>query len=108
MKARSLTLLPVIAITLAAPAVFANSAYHSAPTEMGYTYHPEHVSSARTRAQVSAEIDAARKDGTYSFLRVGAPLPARITAPKSRQQIIDEMNNESPESKRARQAMMVN
>ena len=107
MKRRSQVLLPLVAMTLAAPAVFADSTIHPAQTEMGYTYHPDHAQSARTREQASAEIEASKKDGSYAFNRVGAPQPARITAPKTRQQVIDEMNSESPESKRARQSSIM-
>ena len=31
------------------------------PTEEGFTYHPDHFQSTKTRAQVMAEVEAARK-----------------------------------------------
>lgn len=62
------------AASLAAPA-FATDVIHTATTEMGYTVHPDHATQTRSRADVIAEIDAAKKNGTWNLLRVGAPLP---------------------------------
>ena len=56
------------------------------------TYHPSTSKSAKTCAQVMAEVDAARKDGTLALLQRGAPLPVKSSEPpKTRQQVIDEM-----------------
>jgi anaerobic selenocysteine-containing dehydrogenase len=99
-------LLPLAAAAaLVAPlAAQANSVWHPANTEAGVTQHPDHAGTPKSTAAVQAEIEAARKDGSLEMLRRGAPAPAKSSAaPKTRQQVIDEMNNESAESRRARQ-----
>lgn len=81
----------------------ATSLYHSANTDAGYTYHPDHAKNGKTRAEVRAEVDAARKDGTLALMQRNAPLPIKSTGPgKTRQEVIDEMRNESPEARRVR------
>jgi hypothetical protein len=81
----------------------ATSLYHSANTDAGYTYHPDHATNGKTRAEVRAEVEAARKDGTLALMQRGAPLPIKSTGPgKTRQEVIDEMRNESPEARRVR------
>jgi hypothetical protein len=65
--------------------------------------HLDHWKSTKTRAQVMAEVEAARKDGTLALMQRNAPLPIKATGPgKTRQQVIAEMLNESPEQRRAR------
>ena len=50
-----------------------------------------------------AELEAARKDGSLALMQRGAPVPIKNAGPaKTRQQVIDEMRNESPEQRRAR------
>jgi len=85
-----------------------DSMYHLANSGIGFTYHPEHFKSTKSRAEVIAEVEAARKDGTLALIQQGVPLPMKSTAPaKTRQQVIDEMRNEPPEQRRARMEMMV-
>ncbi len=90
--------------TLALPGLAqATSIYHPAPGEVGYTYQPDHFKSTKSRADVIAEIEAARKDGTLALMQRGAPLPIKNAGPaKTRQQVIDEMRSESPEQRRTR------
>lgn len=90
--------------TLALPGLAqATSIYHAASGEVGFTYHPDHATNGKSRAEVQAELEAARKDGTLALIQRGAPLPNKSTGPaKTRQQVIDEMRNESPEQRRAR------
>ena len=38
----------------------ANSIYHAANGEAGFTYHPDHATNGKSRADVLAEIEAAR------------------------------------------------
>jgi len=104
MNAFRLALVPAVAFAFTLPlAAQANSVWHTAGGEAGVTYHPEHFKSAKTRAQVMAEVDAARKDGTLALLQRGAPLPVKSSEPpKTRQQVIDEMRAESPDARRAR------
>ncbi len=81
----------------------ATSIYHAADGEAGYTYHPDHFKSTKSRADVLAEFEAARRDGTLALMERGAPLPLENAGPaKTRQQVIEEMRNESPEQRRAR------
>ena len=89
MKNRSLIMGLAIA-SLAAPA-FANNVIHSANTEMGYTTHPDHAPQSRSRAEVRAEIDQARKDGSWNFLRVGAPVPVKNTKPLTREEVVADL-----------------
>lgn len=107
MNLRHTTVLSVIAAALSLPGLsFANSAWHPDNGEAGFTYHPDYVKSTKTRAQVLAELEAARKDGTLALLQRGAPVPVKATGPgKTRQQVLGDMSNESPEARRARMEM---
>lgn len=89
----------VIGSAVASPlAASAASEYHPAPTEAGVTYHPDHMSNNRTRAQIVAETDAARKHPFWRLASVGAPWPAAKTGPgRSR----DEVYRETVEAMRA-------
>lgn len=81
----------------------ATSIYHAASDEAGFTYHPDHATKGKSRAEVQAELEAARKDGTLALMQRGAPLPIKSAGPaKTRQQVIDEMRSESPEQRRTR------
>jgi hypothetical protein len=81
----------------------ATSIYHAASGEAGFTYHPDHARNGKSRAEVRAELDAARKDGTLALIQRGAPVPIRQAGPaKTREQVIDEMRSESPEQRRLR------
>lgn len=90
--------------TLALPALsLATSIYHPAGGEVGFSYHPDHATNGKSRAEVIAELDAARKDGTLALMQRGAPVPIKIAGTaKTRQQVIDEMRSESPEQRRLR------
>ena len=93
--------------TIALPGLSrANSLYHAAGGEAGFTYHPDHAENGKSRAEVRAELEVARKDGSLAFLQRGAPVPVKHVGPsKTRQQVIDEVRNESPEERRARGAL---
>lgn len=93
-----------VVCTVALPGLSqANAVYHAANSEAGFTYHPEHAENGKSRADVTAEIEAARKDGTLALILRGAPLPIKNAGPaKARQQVIDEMRGESPEQRRLR------
>ena len=90
--------------TLALPGLSqATSVYHATSSEAGYTFHPDHATNGKSRADVLAETEAARKDGTLALMQRGAPLPSTSAGPaKMRQQVIEEMRTESPEQRRAR------
>ena len=108
MNFRKHAALPLVALAMTLPVMAqANSLYHPANTDAGYTEHPDHWKSTKTRAQVMAEVEAARKDGTLALMQRNAPLPMKATAPgKTRQQVIAEMLNESPEQRRARAELL--
>ena len=107
MKLTHLVAMKAIILATALPmAAQASSMWHPAPTEEGFTYHPDHFQSTKTRAQVMAEVEAARKDGTLTLMQRGLPVPIKSSAaPKTRQQVVDEMRSESPEARRARLEM---
>lgn len=56
----------------AAPVLAAGS-IHSANTEMGYTFHSDHVQQGKTHEEVCAELDAARSSPAWASMCVGAP-----------------------------------
>jgi len=109
MSIRYRTLLPFVAAALAMPALAQASAeWHPTLRGAGYTYHPDHFQSTKTRAQVMAEVDAARTSGTPASIGHNVPLPLASTGPvKSRQQVVDKMRNESPQDRRARMEMLI-
>lgn len=108
MNFRKHAALPLVALALTLPVMAqANSLYHPASGEAGFTEHPDHLKSTKTRAQVMAELEAARKDGTLALMQRNAPLPMKATGPsKTRQQVIAEILNESPEQRRARAELL--
>ena len=96
--------LPLVVLAMTLPVLAqATTQYHPAAGEVGFTEHADHWSSTKTRAQVVAEVEAARKDGTLTLMQRNVPLPAKATSPaKTRQQVVDEMLNESTEQRRTR------
>jgi hypothetical protein len=108
MNFRKHAAMPLVALAMTLPVMAqANSLYHPAQGEAGYTEHPDHLKSTKTRAQVIAEVEAARKDGTLALIQRNAPLPMKSTGPgKTRQQVVDEMLNESPGERRARMELL--
>ncbi len=69
---------------------FATNVIHSATTEMGYTVHPEHAQPGKSRAEVLAEMDRAKANGSWAFLRVGAPVPAQAGT-LTRQEVLADL-----------------
>ncbi|HQR56659.1 MAG TPA: DUF4148 domain-containing protein [Burkholderiaceae bacterium] len=89
----------------------AGSMWHASNGEAGITYYPEHFKSTNTRAQISAETAAARKNGTLDQLnaqyQLNAPVPVKDAGPaKTRAQVMAEMNNESADERRARMNLL--
>lgn len=75
-----------------AAAAFASGVVHHANTEMGYTVHPDHAQAGKSRAQVTAEIEEARKDGSWAVLRVGGAVPAKSSGPGlTREQVLADL-----------------
>lgn len=100
-KIHTVTLVPLLAAVLAAPtAALAGSLWHPANNEVGFTFHPDHSTSTKTRAEVLKELEEAKADGSYYYLQRGLPVPARDTGPgKTRQEVIDELVNMTPEER---------
>lgn len=86
MNVRRLLVVFIPVAAMSAPA-FADQVLHSANTEQGYVNYPEHAQPGRTRAEVIAEMEAAKKDGTWEFIRRGAPLPVKGGVPLTRAQV---------------------
>ncbi|WP_168109763.1 DUF4148 domain-containing protein [Ramlibacter lithotrophicus] len=80
--------IPVAAMSVPA---FADQVLHAANTEQGYVNYPEHAKAGRSRAEVIAEMEAAKKDGTWEFIRRGAPLPVKGGVPLTRAQVEAEL-----------------
>ncbi|MGD9832047.1 MAG: DUF4148 domain-containing protein [Piscinibacter sp.] len=107
MFSRTMILAAVATFAALPMAASATSLYHSAPGEAGFTEHPDHLTSSKTRAQVQAEVLAAQKDGSLSRIARGLPLPAETQGMnKTRAQVIAEMLNEPAAERRAREALM--
>ncbi|QDF99350.1 DUF4148 domain-containing protein [Azoarcus sp. DD4] len=100
-KIRTATLVPLLAAVLAAPtAALAGSLWHPANNEAGFTFHPDHSTSTKTRAEVLKELEKAKADGSYDYLQRGLPVPARDTGPgKTREEVINELVNMTPEER---------
>jgi len=108
MNIRQCTVAVFVAVTSAVPAVSsATSQRHANDSEAGVIYQPDHFKSTTTRAEVVAGTEKARNDGT---LVVGErePVPAVKTAGagKTRQQVIDEMRNQTPAERQAQMQLL--
>ena len=84
-------------VTLRLPRMAYAAYKHPANNEKGVIVHPEHFKSEKTRAQVKAETEAAMRQGRLSYGESNYPMPVPNVGPgKTRQQVINEMQNESP------------
>ena len=89
----------------------ANGYWHPANNEAGFTTHPDHFKSSKTRAEVRAEAEAAmRQQGGLSRFNANSyPAPVQANGPgKTRQQVIDELVNETPAARSERESMWRN
>jgi hypothetical protein len=91
-----------IAVVLAIPGfVSATSLWHDAGGEAGSTFHPDHVKSTKTRADVLQELEAARKDGSLWYLQRGLPVPVKNAGPgRTREEVRNEVLNLTAEERR--------
>ena len=111
MTQQRLTFSSIIAAATAVAALglpgMASAAYeHPANNEKGVIVHPEHFKSDKTREQVIAETKAAMQQGRLSYGESNYPMPVPNAGPgKTRQQVINEMLNESPAERDARQRL---
>jgi hypothetical protein len=101
-KIRTTATLSLLAAMLSVPAVVqANSLWHPAPGEQGFTFHPDHSTSTKTRAEVLRELEQAKADGSYFYLQRGLPVPSRVSGPgKTREEVIKELTNMTPQERR--------
>jgi len=81
----------------------ANSSWHPANGEIGVTARPDARPSRLTRAEVAAEVDAARRSGTLAVKEIGTPPPAKAYGPsRSRAEVTGELRRESAGERQAR------
>ena len=99
--------MPLLAAVLAAPtAALAGSPWHPANNDAGFTFHPDHSTSTKTRAEVLKELEEAKADGSYDYLQRGLPVPSRDTGPgKTREEVINELVNMTPEARAHERAL---
>lgn len=104
----SIPALAIVAALFAVPNLaYADTAWHSANGNV-VRFTPEHIGS-NTREQVVAELDAARANGTLKYIQMSVPIPTEASAStKTRQQVINEMRNQSPEQLRASRELYQN
>jgi hypothetical protein len=82
---------------LSLPGMASAEYWHPANNEAGVVVHPDHFKSEKTRAQVKAEAAAATQQGRLSYGNSNYPMPVPEVGPgKTRQQVINELLNESP------------
>ena len=105
----SLTTTAAIAALLAIPGfASANTYWHPTNNEIGAKAYPEHFQSTKTREQVRAEAEqAVREGGDARFVGSNYPAPVKNMGPgKTRQQVLDELMNETPAEREARRLEM--
>ena len=92
-------------VTLGLPGMASAAYEHPANNEKGIIVHPEHWKSDKTREQVIAETKAAMQQGRLSYgesnYPIGTPTPDAGSG-KTRAQVINELQNESPAERNAR------
>lgn len=105
----SFTAAAAMATVMAMPGVAtADTYWHPANNEAGVKTYPEHFKSTQSRDQVRAEAGEAVRKGGDNRLRAGNyPAAAKSQASeKTRQQVIDEVKNETPAQREARNQAM--
>ena len=109
MNFRKHAAMPLVALAMTLPVLAqASSTLHPAPGEAGFIERPDHWQSTKTRAQVIAEVEAARQNGTLALMQRNVPLPTKAAGPgKTREQVTAELLNESPEQRRARMELQI-
>jgi hypothetical protein len=103
MKTSTQTIAAILLTTcLAVPGLsFAKSLWHENNSEKGASFHPDHVKSNTTRAEVKQELESARRDGSLWYLQRGLPVPVKSPAPgKTREEVRNELLSMSPQERR--------
>ena len=100
-KIRTITFVPLLTAALVARSIaLANSDLHFTGGEAGYTFFPDHVKSNKTRAEVLRELDQAKADGSYAYLKLGLPVPSKNIGPgKTREEVLKELEAITPEER---------
>lgn len=103
---KSLVLVACVCAASLPSLALAASPWHPTHDDAGVSFHPDHLNSPKTRSQVIAELGAARKDGSmYRNQReLDSPQspPTEVLPAKSRQQVTDELRQQSPMERRTR------
>lgn len=102
MKTSTQTIAAILLTTgLAVPGLsFAKSLWHENNSEKGATFHPDHVKSNTTRADVKQELELARRDGSLWYLQRGLPVPVKSPVPgKTREEVRNELLSMSPQER---------
>ena len=90
-------------LALALPGMASAAYEHPTNTEAGVAVYPEHFISQKTREQVKAETEAAMREGRLSFGESSFPMAPTVTGPgKSREEVLQELRNETPAAREAR------
>ncbi len=98
---KALTLVAVAAASAAPGLASATALWHESNGEAGATFHPDHIKSTRTRAEVMQELEAARKDGSLWYLNRGLPVPVKNAGPgRTREEVRNEVLNLTVEERR--------
>ena len=97
-KTLTTTVFSLLAAVLVVPtAAQANSLWHPAPGDQGFTFHPDHSTSTKTRAEVLRELEQAKADGSYFYLQRGLAVPSRASGPgKTRAEVLKELVDMTP------------
>ena len=94
-------------LALALPGMASAAYEHPTNTEAGVAVYPEHFISQKTREQVKAETEAAMREGRLSFGESSFPMAPTVTGPgKSREEVLQELRNETPAAREARNRAM--
>ena len=91
-------------VALGLPSMASAAYEHPANNEKGVIVHPEHFKSEKTREQVIAETKAAMQQGLLSYGQSNFPIrtPDLAGPGKAREQVIIELQSESPAERDAR------
>ena len=94
-------------LALALPSMASAAYEHPTNTEAGVVVHPEHFISQKTREQVKAETEAAMREGRLSFGESNFPMAPTVTGPgRTREEVLQELHNETPAAREARNRAM--
>lgn len=102
----SIPAMAIVAGLIVAPSLAqANNAWHQSNGNV-VNFTPEHVASTKTRAQVNDEVKAIIANGTLRYYQWNVPVPGKAPAStQTRQQVINDMLKQSPDQRRAINAL---